>query len=640
MKRKQIYFKFLLKVFVLIFLNFIILNNKMQSLKCKLGNICDALLKYYNTSILNHPDMNPALKEACYAEAKDCADKNFARQNKTLQRTVLAELILSHQNQQDQSADPATKKPYADFIGGPKSLTLQWSSYYKKLIYIFGEEHWRYHDCPKIDGKITMVVEDYIKQLYQNGDMFTDLYIETGAFFKNTGQWIEHRVTRLAELRKKFTTCLLNANSDENCRKGRVHYIDIRHIFGGEDHIKYGNIRQYVNEYLFFANGNKKEYIDGLNNFFADIQVLKLIEEVVSYSPAEFIQHYLKDEFYANYLFKKELPKSTIKDKIINFIDKSIQKYNIQSIIDDIKSLKKALEECEEDGFCIIDDEDENKRYPSYEFDSLKEEDEETTRFYKYLRELLTKIQQDLLYLEALVVDGYLLARVFKKFNIDVEDETKQRLTDETYKPHNIVIYAGDLHSKRYRQFFKELGFELIAITGKDWRDKDSKNPYNNCISMEGFPQPFFSYHEKVNWLEDVSSVKKPYKNKNWVKRESTRTKGLYYYSDSIKQINQFNRPVDYSSGEDDMQEEYIPEEYIPEEDMPEEDMPEYMPEYMPEEEVNLSSDKTLPRRSPRLKQTEGSISKKNTNKGSKTKRKTKYKQVVYNSEEDDMQEQ
>ena len=111
----------------------------MESPVCKLRNLCNALLTYYNTSILDHPDMDPELKKACFEEAKDCADKNFARQNKTLQRTVLAELILSHQNQQDQSADPATKKPYADFIGGPKSLTLQWSSYYKKLIYIFGK---------------------------------------------------------------------------------------------------------------------------------------------------------------------------------------------------------------------------------------------------------------------------------------------------------------------------------------------------------------------------------------------------------------------------------------------------------------------------------------------------------------------
>ena len=187
------------------------------------------------------------------------------------------------------------------------------------------------------------------------------------------------------------------------------------------------------------------------------------------------------------------------------------------------------------------------------------------------MHDLLTKIHKDLLELEALVVDGYLLARVFKNFNIDVEDKTKQRLTDETYKPHNIVIYAGDLHSKRYREFLKELGFELIAITGTDWRDKDSTNPYNNCISMEGFPQPFFEYHEKVNWLEDVSSDKrsrrssssKVFPNKSsiskkskngWEKRKS-RDGTRIYYANYIRKISQNERPDDYSSDKEHMQE-------------------------------------------------------------------------------------
>ena len=533
---------------------------------CNLVNGCDALLKYYNTSILDHPSMNvPELKKACFEEAKVCADTNFARKDKSLKRTVLSELIVSHE-------DPSINKPSADFIGGPKSLTLQWSSYYKKLIYIFGESHWRSHDCPKFNGK-TMLAEDYIYQLYQNGDMFADVYIETGAYFKNKGILIYHDDSRLAEIRKKFITCLSNANSDENCRKGRVHYIDIRQIFGGEDHIKYGKIRQFVNQYLLFKYKNKPEYLDDLKIFFSDIQILKMIEEVISYSPEEFIQYYLKDEFDANYLFKKELPKSNIEVEIIRFIDENIQKYDIQSIIDDIKLLKEFLDDYEEPDVSITFEDDETMtEYPSYDFERLKEKDEETESFYKDLRELLKKIHKNLLDLEALVVDGYLLARVFKNFNIDVEEETKQRRTDEPYEPHNIVIYAGDLHSNRYREFLKKkLGFKLIAITGEDWRDKDSTNPYKNCISMEDFPQPFFEYHEDINWLENDSSDKKlprrsarlnktllsegstrkkQYPDKNWLKMKST--SGRYYYANPKEGITGvWKRPVNYSSDED-----------------------------------------------------------------------------------------
>jgi hypothetical protein len=59
--------------------------------------ICNALLKYYNTSILSRLDMDSDLKEALYK----CADDNMARKGNSLERTVLKELISSHENQQN-----------------------------------------------------------------------------------------------------------------------------------------------------------------------------------------------------------------------------------------------------------------------------------------------------------------------------------------------------------------------------------------------------------------------------------------------------------------------------------------------------------------------------------------------------------
>ena len=544
--------------------------------QCNLENGCDALLKYYNTSFLNHPDMDPHLKGACYEEAKKCADTNYARADESLKRTVLAELILSNQNQQDPFADPATKKPYADFIAGPRSLTLQWSSYYKKLIYIFGEKHSEDYDCPKIEGKITMLVEDYIKQLYINGDMFFDVFDETSAFFKNRQPYIVPYNSRITGIRNHFTQCLFNANLDENCKKGRVHYFDIRQMEGME----YGNTSNFIRKYTTSYVKNKQKYIDYLNDFFKELQVLQMISDVASYSPEEFMKS-LKNEFNTNYLFEKELRKSTMKDKISSFIDENIKKYNvlIQSIIDDIHLLTDMLPnyEDEEDRSIMFDD-DETKKYPSYNFDVLKDEDVDgdNDNHYFSLRSLLDAICVKLILVESLLADGYLLARVFKNFNIDEEEVTKRRVTDEPDEPHNIVIYAGDNHSDMYREFLKKkLGFELIAVTGKDWRDKHSKNPYENCVSMDDFPQPFFEYHEKVNWLEDVSSdktlprrssrlnktlptprniSKKPYKD--WVKKESRSKKGLYYYSNEEKQKTQFKRPVDYSSDEEEEEED------------------------------------------------------------------------------------
>lgn len=516
---------------------------------CKLENGCDALLKYYNTSILNHPNMDPALKEACYAEAKECADKNFARANGSLPRTVLAELILSHQNQQDQTAKPDTKKPYADFIAGPLSLTLQWSSYYKKLIYIFGEKHDKEYDCPEpIPEKTTMLVENYIKQLYINGDMFCDVYDETGAFFKNQQSYTypyTFESDRIDGIRNHFTQCLLDANLDENCRKGRVHYFDIRLMTGMDD--DYGNISNFTRKYMSLDGKKNQEYIDSLNVFFTDKQVLQMIQDVDSYSSPKELMRYLKTEFDDNYLFKKELRNSFMKDKINSFIDENIKKFNIlfKTIIEDIHKLMDTLENYTES--------DETKTYQTYNFDVLKvvDVDGDNYRHLDFLRKLLDRINNYLIRVETLLADGYLLARVFKKFNIDDEKVTKQRLTDEPDEPRNIVIYAGDNHSIMYREFLKKkLGFKLIAVTGKDWRDKHSENEYENCISMEDFPQPFFEYHKDVNWLEDASSDTKPSPDKNWSKIKSA-TNGRYYYANPTRRIRVWKRPVDYSSDED-----------------------------------------------------------------------------------------
>jgi hypothetical protein len=40
----------------------------MESPIGKLRNLCNSLLKYYNTSILDHPDMDTELKKACFEE--------------------------------------------------------------------------------------------------------------------------------------------------------------------------------------------------------------------------------------------------------------------------------------------------------------------------------------------------------------------------------------------------------------------------------------------------------------------------------------------------------------------------------------------------------------------------------------------
>uniref|UniRef100_A0A6C0H390 Uncharacterized protein n=1 Tax=viral metagenome TaxID=1070528 RepID=A0A6C0H390_9ZZZZ len=475
-------------------------------------NLCEALLRYYNTSIFNRADMDDNLKKACYTEAKTYVDDHPARLDKTLERTVLKELIKSHEEYETNPSAP--KKPNVRFIGGPCSLTLQWSAEYKKLIYIFGEDHEKKDDCPTPKDD-TLSIEEYMLKLYVNGDVFIDFYIEAGAYFKNTSYLTDYGDDRLSKLTNTFQSCLHDSNSDQpKCKKGRAHYIDIRQIIG----IEYGKINTYTIEFLKFSEiQNKQRYLYNLRLFFANPKVLQMIEDVSNMlSPKEFVQ-YLKLEFAQNYLFEKESRKSTISQtQIDNFINTSIEEYGgdvfISSIIADVKSMVEELVK-----YKINNDQKHVGKVHSsdkYNFEYFRTwqikpgKDSSTTvrknNEYRSFREKLSNVFVKLLQINALVVDVYLLARVLKIFNINTIKN--KRDTDEPYEPHNIVIYAGDGHSDVYRKFLDSLGFKLIDITGNDWRDPTVKNPYNNCIDMEKFPQPFFEHNEKIDWLEGFSS--------------------------------------------------------------------------------------------------------------------------------------
>ena len=53
------------------------------------------------------------------------------------------------------------------------------------------------------------------------------------------------------------------------------------------------------------------------------------------------------------------------------------------------------------------------------------------------------------------IADGYLLSRIFKEFDINTDKPEKKRGFDEPQRPHNIIIYGGDLHANRCRKFLE-----------------------------------------------------------------------------------------------------------------------------------------------------------------------------------------
>jgi hypothetical protein len=77
---------------------------------------------------------------------------------------------------------------------------------------------------------------------------------------------------------------------------------------------------------------------------------------------------------------------------------------------------------------------------------------------------------EDLRYITVKIMDIYLFARMFKKF-----------------EPKNILVYVGETHAKNYREWLKKLGFS----TKETFSNVEHIN--FQCVNISDFKQPFFS---------------------------------------------------------------------------------------------------------------------------------------------------
>ena len=122
-------------------------------------NVCDTLRKTYNINFLDL-DENKIIGQE-FAKAAEIY-KDSKKGNK-----VLIDLIYNHYN---------VKKPFPDFIGGPQTVTMHWSNRWKKLIYIFGEQHSNEIDCEKrLNTKKWVPIQNFLEDLI----LKTDVYIFT-----------------------------------------------------------------------------------------------------------------------------------------------------------------------------------------------------------------------------------------------------------------------------------------------------------------------------------------------------------------------------------------------------------------------------------------------------------------------------
>ena len=453
------------------------------------------LITTYNTSLLKRLPRD--VVDACTEYAKESAI--LPVNGKT--RRVLAKLIENHQAKDD-------KRPIASYIGGPMNISSHWSEKYKKIIYIFGELHYNGDDCSKLtrgrrDKPEIINIVDYLKQYFSFPTAFTDFYLEMPAFTMPQGYYYRlGNGINILNLRDTFHKCVdANLRDDQkDCILSRMHYFDIRQgevkdgllnsisifILDGDELLRIlskqpyniftilKNLKAfyatYYNLISLFSSSRDEDNQEYYNMWYNQINEFGLLQKELSRvidgyedeKMKDIIENFLKEEMTVNLRSTIMSQGETESRRIL---------MNESSIF--INLCLRFFEECKKNQGKI----------------STKRKEEYFTRLYKSLR----TIHKICTGYNCIVTDGYLLARVFKKFNIDTEDRDKKRPTDEPEEPHNIIIYAGNDHSKVYRKFLTQLGFEDKGSSGQmDTQKIVFDDGVHKCVDMSKIKQPFF----------------------------------------------------------------------------------------------------------------------------------------------------
>jgi len=426
------------------------------------NTLCKQITNTYDTNILdNQPD---------YIQ-DEFHNVSLQNRNNTTNpgKKVLMNLICNHYNK-------LLKKPTAEFIGGPKTLSIHWHPVYQKIIYIFGEWHRNNMDCEifKKDA-VPVPVEDYLYDLILSTDVFLDIYIELrsykgGEYFNNP-----YSKGRTSELFEKFKTCLqYNTRSDESCQLARVHYFDIRNnninVMDLEDNkITILWIKQQIQDILLNGDNNAEcvIYLKYLLKKYP--KIITLLRELVHddiKKVCEFMKKQLEDEPSIKKELGKIVENPQLKIKILNFCGKKICK-EMKDIITYIK--EKVI-------------------------NILNYEKESEDVLFKSMEAVELFLTQSMI----LFADVYLLARVFKDFDMsEMEKKAYKGATDQPIRANNIIIYCGDIHANNYRNFLKSIGFEEIEKAAGDLTEEPAypiPNTPKNCLDMKKIKQPFFSY--------------------------------------------------------------------------------------------------------------------------------------------------
>lgn len=429
----------------------------MDSLDLPSLRKCQKLINTYDCNVID--EMPNKVKDIF----KDVKTEAYFKKNEN--RPVLNSLINNHF---------VDNKPTPLFIGGPQTLTVHYSKHYEKLIYIFGEHHLTSMDCRSagsiegarwdVPGAENMSIEYFLKALIPTNNVFLDLLAE---FPHYPMKWYEYTRqdykpfvanSRLEKLFNEFKVCLQRTTRHAaECGLARVHFFDIRshQTFDGN------GMTMFYQHFRSHGHLGEKyiKYSLGIPHFKA------LISDICECKDVNSISNYLIEKIFSTRHNIKELDRTfpTAKIAITAFLEEELRK-KMNHYGDELKKNCCTLKH-----FHFV---------PT-----------------KILYEALNMVCKSFLNIDAITPDIYILARIFKTF--DINNPKKPAYIgaipgDQPNKAHNIIIYAGDTHACRYRKFLRDvMRFTDVAKTGKSGRTISS------CIDMQKI-KPFFSKDSNV----------------------------------------------------------------------------------------------------------------------------------------------
>ena len=288
-------------------------------------------------------------------------------------------------------------------------------------VYLFGEHHIK--TKAEIDGRcIGSQTDKYFYSLLnelENGKTFYDVFFEE-PYLKTDLVDLANRTSSsyiLNMIHDTYKGCLIRTGRrEENCKNFRFHYSDPRNV-----------INHMVSELITEVGIVTDPHIPSAFRLLQRLDAVKiLIDQFRGDTDRTIFQSFV----FENPIVKKELGKSYLKNHIKRFIVNKIQTIIKDSNIATLRKIYDLLL-----GTHVVSDQE--------------------------LKMTYIEVTKMMLHLDALIMDTYLLSRMFK-----VYDNTRYPSYNGPNKSYNVIVYAGSAHIYTYKAFLESIGFVMNDVHG------------------------------------------------------------------------------------------------------------------------------------------------------------------------------